>query len=352
MKLALLCDQHYGIRNAHPRFLETNRLFLQNTFFPYIDEHNITTVVNLGDLVDNRRSINIGVAQCLRTDFVEPIIKRHIDYYHILGNHDIHLRNSSHPNSIEELYGDVFSKIYAKAEEIDFDGTKILFVPWMHDGNGDEILKAIDGSTAQICFGHLELCGFETYKGIVAPHGLPSDVFRKFDITCSGHYHHKSSVGNIHYLGSCNQYNWSDHGDPRGFHVFDTETRDLLFVHNPIQVFKKFFYSDEKASTIQELITPDLEEAKGSFVKVVVRQKNNTWLFDNYIALLEKYSPVDIQVVEDHLNFYETPDNAIISEAEDTVTVFRKCIDQLTGDVDRARLFAIMDELYKESLAL
>ena len=35
-----------------------------------------------------------------------------------------------------------------------------------------------------------------------------------------------------------------DYKDPRGFHIFDFETRELTFVENPNEMFHKYFYND------------------------------------------------------------------------------------------------------------
>ena len=103
---------------------------------------------------------------------------------------------------------------------------------------------------APIVLGHLELVGFEMFRGSVSTHGDSPDLFGRFDLVCSGHYHHKSDTGNIHYLGSHSQFTWSDYGDDRGFHILDTETKELEFVKNPYEMFAKVWYDDRKDTDI------------------------------------------------------------------------------------------------------
>ena len=62
MKLAIITDTHWGVRNDHIAFLDNNKTFLENTFFPYIENNGIDTVLHLGDLVDRRKYININTA--------------------------------------------------------------------------------------------------------------------------------------------------------------------------------------------------------------------------------------------------------------------------------------------------
>ena len=37
---------------------------------------------------------------------------------------------------------------------------------------------------------------------------------------------------------------WNDVDDPRGFHIFDTDTFKLEFIQNPYTMFEKVYYDD------------------------------------------------------------------------------------------------------------
>ena len=116
--------------------------------------------------------------------------------------------------------------------------------------------------------GHLEIQGFEMFKGSVVSHGDDRSVFGKFDICMSGHFHHRSTDGHIYYLGSHAEFTWSDYDDPRGFHIFDTETREITFIQNPFKMFKKIWYNDSEPDFINKKI--DYSEFRGCMLKVIV----------------------------------------------------------------------------------
>ena len=165
-----------------------------------------------------------------------------------------------------------------------------------------------------------------------------------------GHFHHKSSRGNIHYLGTPYEMSWSDYNDPRGFHIFDTETRELTFIRNPYTMFQKWFYDDTEWPNFSWIDGFAFNEAKGCIVKVVVKNKTNPYWFDMYIDRLEKAGAIDIQVVEDHLNLNLEDDGDIVDEAEDTLTILRKVVDGIDTSVPKKELDFFLTTLYSEAL--
>jgi predicted phosphodiesterase len=351
MKIAIITDSHAGVRNDSIAFHDYMKRFYDNVFYRYIDENNIKTILHCGDIVDRRKYININTAYRLRKDLIEPAIERGIEWHQILGNHDVMHKNTNKISSFTELFNKFPLNIYEEATEVDFDGCKILLIPWINDENREHTLKLIKETDAQIVFGHLELQGFEMYKGSIVSHGDDPNLFGRFDIVCSGHYHHRSNRGNIHYLGSPAEFTWSDYNDPRGFHVFDTETRELSFVENPYKMFHKFWYNDGDSNFVDSEI--DYNQFANKMIKIIITEKSNPYWFEKFIENIEKLNPIDIQIVEDHLNLNLEDDNEIIDEAESTIEIFKKYITgaELKG-VDKNKLENKIVELYNEALTI
>jgi len=351
MKIALITDTHWGVRNDSQIFLEANKLFLDDVFFPKLEEERIEHVIHLGDLVDRRKYINFNTATRLRQDFLERL--RHLDVHIIAGNHDTYYKNTNEVNALRELARDYINiQIHDRYPcELRYDDLKILLLPWICDQNRQETLDAIKNTRAQVVMGHLELQGFEMYRGSMVSHGDDPRLFDKFDLVCSGHYHHRSSNGNITYLGSHAEFTWSDYDDPKGFHIFDTSTRELTFVENPYKVFAKIFYDDELMK-VEDLSDIEFEAYGGKCIKVIIKNKNNPYLFDMFIDRLEKINPADMQIVEDHLNLGLVDDEEIVDEAEDTLTIFRKYVNNMTMDINKEKLNKTISEVYAEALEL
>jgi predicted phosphodiesterase len=352
MKIALVTDTHWGVRSDNSAFHRYFERFYSEIFFPYLRENNIKKIIHLGDIVDRRKYINYLTARALRKQFIEPAIKE-FDTDVIIGNHDVYYKNTNSVNALEELCwlntNENF-RWHTTATEAEFDGCKILFLPWICSENSKETMELISSTDATVAFGHLEISGFAMYRGHVAHEGENPKLFSKFDLVCSGHYHTRSSSGNIHYLGAPCEYTWSDFNDPHGFHIFDTETRELEFVQNPISIFKKIFY-DDSGMTLEEIMSFDTESYKDTIVKVVVKSKNNPYWFDMFIDKLETSGVIDLQVVEDHLNLNLEEDEDIVDEAEDTLTIFRKAIDQMNIPM-KDQLYDTLSELYDEALSV
>ena len=350
MKIALITDTHWGVRNDQIAFLDNNKKFLDDIFFPYLDLHGISNVVHLGDLVDRRKYLNINTAKRLRDDFISPLRDRGITAHLIIGNHDTYYKNTNTVNSIREFYNDDFI-IYERATEVKFDDVPILFIPWICDDNRDETIEIIGKTNAQIAMGHLEIAGFEMYRGSPVSHGDDRSLFGRFDLVCSGHYHHKSSHGNINYLGSHAEFTWSDYDDPKGFHILDTETRELTFVVNPHKMFRKIWYND-KDKTSEEVMDRDFSKYAGAYVKLIVSNKDNPFVFDLFTTKLYEALPLEVTIVEDHRNMDTISEEDLLDETEDTLTILSKYIGTIESNVDNKDLDNLMRSLYHEALQM
>jgi hypothetical protein len=85
-------------------------------------------------------------------------------------------------------------------------------------------------------------------------------------------------------------------------------------------------------------------------VNVIVINKQNPYLFDNVIDNLYKAGVADISIVEDFTDTSFDTDQEIIDQAEDTMTILSKYIDNLTLNVNSDKLKTLMRELYVEAL--
>lgn len=350
MKIALINDTHMGARNDSLAFDSYFFKFWNDVFFPCLKLWGIKHVVHLGDMVDRRKFINFVILNRWRKNFFERLEKEKISLDVLVGNHDVFYRNTNEVNALHELFDSYPNiRIFTDPTEMEYDGLNVALLPWINSENVEKSLKLIKDTKAQIAFGHLEISGFEMDRGNLCYDGMSKNVFDKFDMVLSGHFHHKSTDGRISYLGTQYELTWSDYGDAKGFHVFDTDTRELEFVKNPHSMFQKIIYDDKPEDF--DMAKIDISQCEGSYVKIVVLNKTNPYIFDRFMDKLYKTNPLDISIAETMADL-ALDDADIVDEAQDTMTILNSYVDSLNIDIDNDRLKKLLRTLYVESVNL
>lgn len=346
MKVAVITDQHFGARNDSQVFLDFFQKFYDNTFFPTIDELGIKTVLILGDTFDRRKYVNFYALQRAKDMFFDKLAERNITVHMLAGNHDTYYKNTNDINSPALLLREYSNiNVIDKPQTITVDGTPICMVPWICTDNYVECMDEMENTPAEICMGHFEIAGFSMYRGMDSHEGFDRNVFKKFDLVFSGHYHHRSDDGHIYYLGNPYELTWQDFNDPRGFHVFDTASRDLRFHQNPYTMFQRIEY-DDKGKEPVDLAPLDLKE---TFVKVVVVNKTDFYKFDKFVQSLYNKGCAEIKIIEDLSEFNEGEVSSDIN-LEDTLDVLSHYIDSVQTDADKEKIKTFMRTLYTEAV--
>jgi hypothetical protein len=124
----------------------------------------------------------------------------------------------------------------------------------------------------------------------------------------------------------------------------------LDFVKNPNVMFQRIKY-DDKEETITEINNKDLSVYTGAYVKVVVMNKTNPYLFDKFMNNLYNVNPIDITIAEDFSELTEGVEENMVDQAEDTLTILNKYVDAIKEDsIDNNELKKLLKELYVEAL--
>lgn len=349
MKVAIWCDTHYGIRNDNHVFYEYQKKS-NEYFFGKLDQLGVKTSIHLGDLTDRRKYLNYVTGQRVKQDLLDPLGS--YDSHIICGNHDVYYKNTNAVNSLEALV-DQHHKTYIDPTEIDIGGYKICLLPWINADNIEASTKLIRNTKAEICLGHLEISGFEMHTGAVCDHGLEYSLFEKFDVVGSGHFHHRSSYGPVHYLGAAYEFTWSDFNDARGISVLDLETRTFEFIRNPYSIFNVYRYDDVHAleQIEKDLESGDFSRFKDNYVKILVENKEKPYTFDQILDKIYEVGPVDLKI-SDNMN-YLVDDLEDVEEMENTTDLMNKYVDGLGLDKGKTKsVKGLMNELYQEAISL
>ena len=350
MKSAIITDMHIGVRGDSKVFLDYQEKFFKEVFFPYLDEHDIKIVLDLGDTFDRRKFINYVTLARGKKFFFDELQKRDIEYHAVVGNHSVYYTNTNEVNSMNLLLQEYtnFNIYEDEPKELTFGSTNIIMVPWITKNNTQICMEAINNSRAHICMGHFAIQGFEMMKGAINDHGLEKDVFGHYEQVYSGHFHHPSQYGNIIYLGAPYEMTWSDYEGKRGFRILDTETRELEWILNPNRIYHKIEY-DDADMTIEDIASLNTDVLHNSYIKVIVKNRSNPYIYDLFLNRLADSGASDVKAIEDSLNLESADVEDILDETKDTKDILHNYIESLDTNVSKDKIKNVIDELYIEA---
>lgn len=356
--VAIISDTHFGARGDSIPLQNSMQKFFEKVFFPTLLQYGVKELYHAGDFTDRRKYVNYATAQWVYKNYREPLRKYDIMETVLVGNHDCFFKHSTAVNSINELYRDDTSVCVVSAPvSINLDGHELLCLPWICDENRDDSMQMIADSKAELVLAHLELNGFQMYRGVPQLEGLDPSLFDKFPLVMSGHYHHRSEKGPVHYIGAPYPMTWQDYRDERGFSLLDTQTHTLTFVENPYSIFQRIVYDDvdKTHSYISELcqsvIAPE-SPYRDAYVKVVVRNKTQPYWFDLFLDALYKINSADVMIVDDIIVNADGDEVPIENLAAiDTMALMTEYVDSLSISCSKDELNRYLRSLYLEAIA-
>jgi len=251
-------------------------------------------------------------------------------------------------NSIRELFNNDLN-LYEEPTVVNFDGLDIALLPWVNKENHDQSIDFIKTASAPILIGHLELQGYDVMRGVKYDGGMNPKLFERYEQVFTGHFHCRQEHGNIYYMGTQYQITFADLHEQKGFHVYDTDTREIEFLPNPHKMFHAVTYNDEDGPVDSAKF--DCEYLDGAYVKLYVEEKNHPYSFERFMDKLYDCGVAKITVVEE-FDSAEWTQEEIVDLAQDTVTLINNEIDSLEEVKDKGRMKRLIKELYMESLSV
>jgi len=295
MKVCILGDTHWGVRNDLPIFYTHFEEFYR-WMFDTLKVFGVKEIYQLGDLFDRRKFINFRTLSESKRILFDKLVENSVCMFTLIGNHDIYYRDVLDINSSSLLLDGYLDYIRVVDEPTTLtleDNTTIDLIPWICPSKEKEILEYIKNSKSDLCFGHFEISKLPMYVGVESHTGLDIRVFEHYELVCSGHYHTKSSKDNVVYVGTPYEMTWQDYNDPKGIHIFDTETRELTFIESPLRKFVKIEYNDT-----QEIPDVSTLNLKDCFVKVIITCRTDLYKFDIFFTKLQKSGAYEVKIIE------------------------------------------------------
>ncbi len=342
MKIAIITDQHFGARKNSKLFHDYFLKFYDEVFFPALEEHGITHVIDMGDTFDSRKGIDFAALAWAKDNYYDRLNKIGCEVTTIVGNHTAYYKNTNNINAVDLLLRE-YDNVYVVSEptEMFIGGLKVLLLPWMNSENEEKTFKMIQNTTAKVAMGHLELQGFRVNHTLVMEHGQDSKIFDSFTKVFSGHYHTRSTNGTVFYLGNPYEIYWTDVNDTRGFTIFDTETLEHEHINNPYYMFSIINYEDTPYQTF------DSRKYEDKIVKLVVKKKSNQMDYEKFIDKLYSSNVAELKIIE-NFQVEDLQDYDEI-ETEDTLSILNRYIQESEVDMDKTLIQKLIKDVYKEA---
>ena len=272
--------------------------------------------------------------------------------YFIAGNHDLFYKQSSSVTlqsslQLDKKYG--FELINASPKTIILDGRSIDLVPWITTNNQSEITDFIFNSSSPLLIAHLETAGAIISPGTLCQHSqLENNLLTKYHKVISGHFHIRSVVDNIYYIGNPYQIVWSDYGYDKGFVILDTEDLSIEYINNPYNLFEKIDFNKVTKNS-------DLSIYANKHIKLYIDIKSKKAKVEAFISVLEKLNPLSLIIQEQELDTSET--NKLNTEGMqlvDTSHYIELYVEELFKNqslkLDKDKLLSIINSIYQDAL--
>jgi len=283
--IALLSDLHFGVRKNSEVYFESQKKFIINQFIPYLKERNINKIFFLGDMFDNRSSINTKIHNEVFNLFDEYF--KEFEIVILVGNHDCYFNSSVEINSIKFLGKFKNIRIVENPEIIEHNDKKILLVPWVI--NFSSFITYISNKNFDVSFGHYNIKGFHYNKYKTSEDGLDGFLFgNKCKKVFSGHFHIRSKQTfkdcDIIYIGSPYQLTRSDIDEERGFTILNTDDLSYEYIDNKNSL--KFIKLEYPKIFNRNLIEGNIIDVHVKYDKNYSEEK-----IDNYIKQITEFDP-------------------------------------------------------------
>lgn len=362
-KIGILSDFHFGYKNNSEIYLTFMENYFLKTLPKILTENNLKDIRILGDLFDNRNTINIRTLNSVLNIFRWYQINHpHIKWNIIIGNHDIYYHNRLDINSVEVFRELNNVNIIDKLTIEKIDKNTIVNVPWIIDGSETDIkFKEICNGSNQynLCLGHFDIQGCEMQRGHVSENGIPKGNFKNFRKLFSGHFHIRNTDKNdiINFCGCPYQLNWGDYDNAKGLHIYDLVSNETTFIENTDSPqFIKISVEDFINKNVNKL-----KKIPGNFIKLIIEKQLKESDTIKLIQKIESMNPLKLDIENNTLVSLEESEEAtqLLEKFKDTnlmsndsnlfMTDYVENILEISDkDIKKDYLISILNDFYQK----
>lgn len=315
MKIILITDTHYGIKQNSITWMNAQLDFIYNELIPYIKSiDDDIMLIHCGDVFDSRSSINPFIAKNVRYAFKELVKVCNNGMYIIAGNHDYYSPTDDTVTALELILNDI-PEIHIIHDDIscicpDKYGNMLL-APWYEFEKYEKLKQWIDDKKPKSLFCHADLT--------MLPDGYMK-LLKGINIY-SGHIHTPHHTNRLHTLGSTYALTFADCNSERGFYVLD-EDYNLEF-HPAKNIIKFWRYKND------EIFDIDVNKIKNDYVELYIDKIN--LLNDVYTEKIKKITSKVHNIVIIPNDNEQNIDECL--ETFDNYNIEKVCLDTIPDEL-------------------
>lgn len=210
-KVALIGDLHFGVKNFNLDFLQ-EQMFSLKKYCDILKEKNVDTIIQLGDVFDNRKIMDNNFLYVLKKEFKN--IFKDFKMHCIVGNHDMYFRDTRDVNSPMIYMYDMFDMIFVNHCNIKINSINFSIYPYFTEKEFEQNnSNNVKNKEVEVILGHFEFKDFNFAYNTINNHSNYSinDFIgnEKNILLFSGHYHFSN---NEHYIGTPYQMDFKEFG--------------------------------------------------------------------------------------------------------------------------------------------
>lgn len=348
-KILFTADIHLGV----PGRLE-DILWSLRTMREYCHAAKIDTVIILGDLFHDRRSIEIDVLSRAVAFFEETKHLYKQQWIAFPGNHDMFLRHSWNINSLSALRNCL--TVIEDVKLLTVDDARFWVLPFItFEKPFMKVIRAIESQYEEgdVLLTHVGIRGATLNTCFLLKDWSTVSFERsKFKRVYTGHFHSKQQVGdNVWYPGSPIPFKFDEGGVSHGFYIYDTEAKDHKFI-NIWKAGAKFFPNETPPPQFYTVTEDSINEISkddiaNGFVRVAINRDLTT---EEKVQIKEKLNNLGAKAVR-WMNISENIERQDVIAATPSKNLFKSWVDNdKTGikGLDVNILLRINDEIIKE----
>lgn len=321
-------------------------------------EHDCSYIFFLGDLFHERSKID--VLNYLRT--FEVFMKHMLnddskrEMYLLVGNHDMYHKERWDVNSVKPLSAIPRITIIDSPTSIDFEGTKIDWLPHTEDPITD-LNEFKKNGAGRVLFGHMAVSGAltNTFYGVrsdvIVEHDsemlhVDASLFAEWDVTMLGHYHGAQKLTNkAEYVGSPLQLSFGEAFQQKHVIILDLETLEKEYVVND--------FSPKHLIVTEQDVVNDAYNLTGQFVRISVDNMGKKDLIDLQRKVAKESKPLTVDLKQSDKKM-DDQDSSVITEALTPLMDIKQTMAQYIKDkgvptgLDATILFSAGEECLED----